>query len=236
VILSKRSVIQARRKRERRQRRLIAISIVVGIALVVSAILILPNFTPLGQIVTPPTHAYPLADGVVLGNPNAPVLIQEFSDFQCSYCRIFHESTFAQIIETYVAEGLARFEFIQYPVIGAESLASANASLCAAEQNRFWEYSDILFANQNGHDTGSFSARRLEAFAGAIDLDQDDFDSCLREHSYNTQVAEQYQTGVNLGISSTPSFLINGSLLVGALPYASFQEAIENALATAPLP
>jgi protein-disulfide isomerase len=234
--VSKRTEIRARRKREQNQRRLIAIIIVVGAALILTAILIAPNFAPIGEIAMPILSSYPMVDGTAMGDPGAPVLIEEFSDFQCSYCRVFHESTHAAIADAYVATGKARIVFRNYPVIGPESLAAANASMCAAEQDKFWEFSSILFANQNGHDTGAFSTRRLEAFAGAINLNVGEFSACLREARYQGEVQEDIRAGILGGVDSTPSFLVNGVLMVGALPYETFQAEIESALSTAPQP
>jgi protein-disulfide isomerase len=232
--VSKRTEIRARRKREQRQRRLIAIIIVVGVALILTAILIAPNFVPIGEITTPNLDPFPMVSGMAMGDPSAPVLIEEFSDFQCSYCRVFHESTFDTIVEEYVAAGKVRVLFRNYPVIGPESLAAANASMCAAEQDKFWEFSSILFANQNGHDTGAFSTRRLAAFADAIGLNVDEFNACIREDRYQEQVQGDIQAGLQQGIDSTPSFLVNGVLMVGALPYETFQAEIEAALSNAP--
>ena len=231
--VSKRTEIRARRKREQRQRRLIMIVIVVGAALILTAILIAPNFMPIGEIVMPDLITYPASDGTALGDPDEPVVIEEFSDYQCSYCRVFHESTFKTIVEGYVAEGKVRIIFRNYPVIGPESLAAANASMCAAEQDKFWEFSSILFANQNGHDTGGFSARRLEGFADSIGLNVNVFSACLSEARYQGQVQDDIQAGILQGIDSTPSFLVNGTLMIGALPYESFQEEIEAALSNA---
>ncbi len=234
--MSKRTEIRASRKREQHQRRLILIIIVVGAALILTAILIAPNFVPIGEIAMPNLDTYPMVDGTAMGDPAAPVLVEGFSDFQCSYCRVFHESTFEAIVEEYVAAGKARIVFRNYPVIGPESLAAANASLCAAEQDKFWEFSSILFANQNGHDTGAFSSRRLEAFAEAINLNVDEFSACLREDRYQGQVQEDIQAGTMQGIDSTPSFLVNGVLMVGALPFETFQAEIEAALSNASQP
>lgn len=234
--MSKRTEIRARRKREQRQRRMIAIIVVIGAALILTAILIAPNFVPIGEIAMPNLASYPSVDGIAMGDPDAPVLIEEFSDFQCSYCRVFHETTFRTIVEEYVAAGKARVVFRNYPVIGPESLAAANASMCAAEQDKFWEFSSILFANQNGHDTGGFSTRRLEAFADTIGLNIDEFNACLREDRYQGQIQEDIQAGVLKGIDSTPSFIVNGALMVGALPYETFQAEIDAALSNTAQP
>ena len=228
--MSKRSEMRQKRMRERRLRRLVVIFIFLGAALLITATIIWPNIAPIGDIVIPQAKSYPLADGNAMGEPNAPVVIEEFSDFQCSHCRTFHQSTGAQIIEQYVETGQVYFIFRNYAFIGRESLAAANGSMCAAEQGKFWEYADILFANQSGQDAGAFSDRRLEAFAENINLDTALFRSCMRENRYQDQVLQDYQAGVSNGINSTPSFIINGKLVTGALPFSDFQTEIEAAL------
>jgi len=225
--MSKREEMRRKRMRERRLRRLVVIFIFLGAALVIAATIIWPNIAPIGDIVIPQAKSYPLADGNAIGEPNAPVVIEEFSDFQCSYCRIFHQSTGAQIIERYIETGQVYFIFRNFVIIGRESLAAANGSMCAAEQGKFWEYADILFANQSGIDAGAFSDRRLEAYAENINLDTALFRSCMRENRYQDQVQQDYQAGVNNGINVTPSFIINGKLVTGALSFSAFQTEIE---------
>ncbi len=229
--MSKRAAFRERRRRERKRRNLILISIVAGIALVVAALLILPNLRPVGDVVVPDPKPRPMAEGTAMGDPNAPVRIDEYSDFQCPYCRRFHEQTLNQIAEEYVATGKVYFVFHNFPFIGQESLDAASASMCAAEQGRFWEYADVLFANQTGENVGAFSRRRLEAFAAAIGLDTEAFNQCFSEDRFKEQVQEDYLSGVNSQVRSTPSFLVNGKLLTGALPFAEFQAEIEAALA-----
>ncbi len=229
--MSKRAAFRERRRRERRRRNLIMLSIVAGIALVVAALLILPNLRPVGDVVVPDSNPRPMADGTAMGDPNAPVRIDEYSDFQCPYCRRFHEQTLDRIAEEYVATGKVYFVYHNFPFIGQESLDAASASMCAAEQGRFWEYADVLFANQTGENVGAFSRRRLEAFAAAIGLDVEAFNKCLSEDRYKQQVQEDYLSGINSQVQSTPSFLVNGKLLTGALPFPDFQAEIEAALA-----
>ena len=228
--MSKRAEMRRKRMRERRLRRLVVILIFLGAALLITATIIWPNIAPIGDIVIPQAKSYPLADGNAIGESNAPVVIEEFSDFQCSYCRIFHQSTGAQIIEQYVETGQVYFIFRNFVIIGRESRAAANGSMCAAEQGKFWEYADILFANQSDRDTGAFSDRRLEAFAENINLDTTLFRSCMRENRYQDQIQQDYQAGASQGINSTPSFIINGKLVTGALTFSTFQAEIEAAL------
>lgn len=228
--MSKRAEIRERRRKERQKRRLISISLVVGVALIFTAILIWPNFAPIGDIAIPDSREFPMIEGVALGAPDAPVVIENYSDFQCSFCRLFHQTTLNQIVDTYVATGQVRIVFRQFPRLGQESVNASNASLCAAEQGKFWEYAEILFANQTGVEARNFTSRRLLAYAETIGLDADQFSSCLREERYNADIGADLQKGIEAGVTSTPSFLINGELLVGAQPFEQFQALIDAAL------
>lgn len=228
--MSKRKEIVARRRRQRQQRLLITLIIIIGIALTFTALLILPNLNSTNEIVIPENHEFPYVDGTSLGRADAPVLIEDYSDFQCSHCRRFHQQTLPKIINDYIAAGQVRFEFRQYPFMGRESTAAANASLCAAEQGQFWEFADLLFANQAGIDSRAFSTTRLRAFAEILNLDQDQFSSCLDEERYNAELAADIAAATSNSVNSTPTFLINGQALVGAAPYADFQFEIETAL------
>jgi len=119
--------------------------------------------------------------------------------------------------------------FRPFPFIGKESQTATLGGYCAAEQGLFWEYSNIVFANQIGENAGSFTSARLEAMADIIGLDAD-FAKCLSEGRYQDLVDADFQAAQDAGVDSTPSFLINGALLSGALPFETFQGYIEQAL------
>lgn len=165
-----------------------------------------------------------------LGDPNAPVTIIEFSDFQCPYCGRFAANAGRQIIETYVKSGKARFGYIHFAFLGPESQWAAEASECAADQDRFWEYHDLLFVKLSGEERVTFSKNNLKKFAGEIGLDQKQFDTCLDEGKFASVVSEQTGFSRQLGVQSTPSFLVNNRPLIGAQPFSAFQELIEAAL------
>jgi protein-disulfide isomerase len=107
---------------------------------------------------------------------------------------------------------------------------SAHASLCASEQGQFWQYADILFANQASIYSTRYIDRLLEAIAETANLDVDRFQSCMREDRYQDQIQDVYLIAASYGIESTPNFLINGNLFRGAKPFSEFQAAIEAAL------
>lgn len=229
--MSKRAELRTKRAQARKQRNLIIGLIAIGVPLLVAAILIYPNIKPPGDFEKPDSAEYPMADGNAMGDPNAPVLIEEFSDANCSYCRQFHEDTLPQVISDYVATGKVRFVYYQFPFISPESTAAAVAATCAAEQNMFWPYQAIVFANQDG--PGSYTANRLEAFAESLKLDMEAFKECVRDGDAEEVVREGFLRGNAAGVDSTPSFLINGVLTVGASAFSGFSASIEAALQSA---
>lgn len=234
--MSKREEIRAKRKAAQRQRILTGVLIIAGIAIVVTALVIFRTQASIGSITIPEYFDYSSADGSALGDPNAPVRIDEFSDFQCPACALFHDETLSQIIDTYVASGQVYFVFRNFPILDrqgtTESRDAANAVYCAGEQNRFWEYHDMLFANRIGEGAGSFTRARLEAMAEQIGLDAS-FNTCLREQRYDDRVIEDITAAIEAEFNSTPSFLVNGQPLVGAVPFSAFVTIIESALSEA---
>ena len=238
--LSKRQMMRAKRERQARIQQLGVIGIIVVGAVLVAFALIYPNLKPVGTVATANAHNRPMVDDNAMGDPNAPIKIEEFSDFQCPYCARFHEETETQLTDTYVADGTVYFVYRSFgSFIGPESKAAAEAAYCAGDQNKYWEYHDILFANQTGENVGAFSDRRLEAFAETLSLDVDTFNSCLKGGTYADRVDQDYQDGTAAGVTGTPAFFltytVNGEtkhkLIAGAYPFSEFQTQIDGALA-----
>ncbi len=226
-----RNELREKRTRGRRRSRVFAVLIAVGIGLVLAAFLVVPNLQPAAQVVVPDLFPRPQAQDQAMGDPNAPVKIEEFSDFQCFYCARFATETEPRIVEDYVSTGKVYFVYKNYAFLGQPSVDAAEASGCAADQGKFWEYHDILFANQQEGDARAFSAARLEAFAGAIGMDVAAFNECLGDNRRMDQVRQEYAEGAALGVSSTPTFFVNGKEVKGAQPFEVFQAEIEAALA-----
>ena len=114
--------------------------------------------------------------------------------------------------------------------LGEESGWAAEASECAGEQDAFWEYHDKLYSSQNGENKGAFNKDNLKGFAKDLGLDSTTFDQCLDSGKYTQAIQESTQTAQSIGVRSTPAFLINGQPMLGAQPYASFQQVIDNLL------
>jgi protein-disulfide isomerase len=189
------------------------------------------------SVVIPDFMDYPNQVDNALGDPSAPVVIIEYSDFQCPYCRNFWQDSEHQIIDEYVRSGKVYFVYRSMGnFLGdfggtTESQDAALAAYCSGDEGRFWEYHDLLFANWNGENQGNNSLDRLVDFAKVINLDEHEFRDCLESQQYLDRVMQDAQDGEAAGVSGTPSFVINGQLLEGAQPFEVFKEAIEKALA-----
>jgi protein-disulfide isomerase len=239
---SKREAIREQRLKRQRRQNLTIILVVGVIAIVIVGLLIYPSLkqatTPVGTIVQITPRVLPNPNGTSMGDPNAKVVVDVWEDFQCPVCDQFSQSIEPQIIANFVANGKARYVFHQYPFLDTNSVTkeshqAANASMCAAEQGRFWDYHDMLFANWNGENQGSFADKRLVAFAQALNLDMTKFNDCFKANKYQTQIEQDKTAGDQAGVSGTPSVFVNGKELTpGSVPsFDQISAAINAALA-----
>jgi len=159
------------------------------------------------------------------GDPKAPVVIVEFSDFQCPYCQSV-QPTLKTLLAKY--EGRVSLAYRDLPVrdIHPQAELAAEASRCAGEQGKFWEYHDLLFANQNKLDRPGLLDQ-----AHGLKLDEKQFDSCLSSGKYAAQIEQDRQLGLRAGVAGTPGFFVNGSLLSGNQPQDAFEKLIQAELA-----
>ena len=160
----------------------------------------------------------------IRGNKNASVNIIEFSDFQCPYCSSFHK-TMQQVMKNYPDD--VKWVYKHFPLDSIHPYArkAAEASECAAEQDKFWEYADKLFDNQSSINQNYFSKA-----AGEIGLNTNQFDKCLDSGKYKSRVDADYQQGIKAGVRGTPGNFINGQSVPGALPYEQMESIIDNLL------
>ena len=176
-------------------------------------------------------------EGRLLGNPAAPVRIVAFEDFSCSHCGDFNRQTKPLLDEEYISQGVVSIEFRHLVLLGPDSLSAHAASECAADQNLFWPYHDVLFLRQGR--PGWASEGNLKNFAREVDealpdaaFDLDAFDDCVESGIKELIVQEESNASAQvvgglIGAVSTPNFLINGQPLRGAQPIEVFREAID---------
>ena len=236
--MSNREAILNRRRKRRQQQRLITIMIVAGVALIALAIILLPTLqralTPLGEFVVPDSQPRPMADGNAMGDPNAPVVIYEFSDFGCSHCADFALGTGELITRDYVATGDVYLvsQSVGNMLNNPLTQLAAEAAYCAGDQNQYWEYHDIIYTNQSMLFYGGlrFIDNYLEAFGETLGLNMAEFNACLSDGKHSQRVLADGNEARSFGINGTPSFVINGEVISGNLPYAEFQRVINEAL------
>lgn len=201
-----------------------------------------------GNLIPPQPRQHPQANANTMGDPNAPVKMTEYSDFQCPFCQRYWQDTEPQIVQDYVETGKVLYtdhsagNWVSQNIGqgSTESQDAAMAAYCAGDQNKFWEYHDALFTNVLGEDAGSFTDVRLKAIAQKLGLDSNQFNSCYDGKKYSNQVAQDFKDAMAAGIQGTPFFVItytaNGQTktltIDGAQPYSVFKQALDAALQT----
>lgn len=160
------------------------------------------------------------------GPANAPIVIVEFSDYQCPYCKRWHDQVYKPLMAAY--PGKIRFVYRNLPLtqLHPQALPAAEAALCAGEQDAYWEYHEKIFENYE-----LLSDELYSSLAADLGLDVDAFEICMTEHRYQENIQADMQFSSRIGIQSTPTFFINGIPIVGAQPLSAFQQVIDNELA-----
>jgi protein-disulfide isomerase len=169
----------------------------------------------------------------VLGNHSAPITIVEFGDYQCHQCYNWFHNTKPAVFENYVETGKANFVFVDLAFLGRDSPKAAQASYCAEDQGKYWEYHDILYNSQESEiDNGWASPERLKAFAFSLGLDMELFEICLDSEKYTKRVQYNLTEAKKHGIRGTPGFFIVGpddqQQISGAQPYSIFKQVIDS--------
>lgn len=166
----------------------------------------------------------------LLGDKDAKVTIVEFSDFQCPYCKKYIDETHSQINDEYIKTGKVKFAYRHYPLSFHPNAPKAGeASECANEQGKFWEYHDILFSNQDAWSPQEAVAAvdSFTGYAGELGLDAEQFRSCLDSGKYKANVDADFAAGGAAQVDGTPTFFVNGNRIVGAVPFSDLQTLIE---------
>jgi len=173
-----------------------------------------------------------LAQGMTKGDPDATITIVEFGDYQCPACGGFALTVKPQIEATFVASGRAKFVFYDFPLVDLHPNAflAARASRCAADQDMYWEYHETLFRNQSRWSSATSPAGGFEDYAGDLGMDEDTFGACLNSDKHADVVSANMRLGRRLGISGTPSILIDANGVRRRVPsndYRSIALAVE---------
>ncbi len=202
---------------------------------------------------TPPTNPNPAVGGVaptaapqfvdvtvgklpVLGETNAPVTIVEFSDFQCPFCRTFFEDAYAQIKKEYIDTGKVQLSYRHFPLdFHPAAQISGEAAECANEQDKFWEFHDMLYEKQAAQGTGTIQYTKddLKTWTADLGVDTTSFNECLDSGKHTQTVKDDATYAGTVGVQATPSFFVNGQKIEGAQPFSVFKTMIDAELAKA---
>jgi protein-disulfide isomerase len=171
----------------------------------------------------------------ILGNPNAPITMVEFGDYQCTFCSKFFHETENPIMTNYIKTGKVKILFKDYIILGQDSINAANAAHCANDQKLFWEYHSMLYNNWAGENTGWADLAHLHEFANTLGLDMDVFSTCMSDLKWNELVNLSSKDGQKLGVSGTPTFFVidqNNDVIkiVGAQHYDVFKQIFDSVL------
>jgi len=179
--------------------------------------------TPTAQV---KRYDVPVDDDPFLGPEDAAITIIEFGDFQCPYCKKWHDEVLDQMLANY--PGQIHFVYRDFPLISIHSSAApaAEAADCAGEQDSYWPFFQALFSMKYDLTTEAY-----QQYAAELGLDSQAFGECLTDRRYESEVMGDYNYAMNLGVRSTPTFFINGIPVVGAQPYEVFKQLIDKELA-----
>ncbi len=192
--------------------------------------LLRPTNTPIPPTPTVIPRDVAEDDDAFLGPADAPVVIVEFSDFQCGYCGRWYDETLPLILDAYPDE--VKFVYRDFPIFGEDSLRAALASECAKEQGKFWEMHNRLFERLNGREEAALSEETLVGYAQELGLETRSFSECLSSQRYFDEILLDYQVAQSYGLHGTPGFVINGVVYtMGAQPFTVFEQIIQSELA-----
>ena len=171
----------------------------------------------------------------ILGNPNAPITLVEFGDYQCHYCNVFFQTIEDDIIKNYVETGKVKMIFKDYNIIGEDSIKASQGAHCANDQGLFWEYHDILYSNWTGENNGWASSENLAIFAQQIGLNMNKWSECMNKGSHSQIILKSNDDARALELTGTPAFFVINSegkvsKLFGAQPFEVFKKIFDKKL------
>ena len=207
---------------------ILALVAVVGALLIVRAVRT-PKYEP---VVTTAPITPATSEGYLLGNPNAPVQVMEFADFECPACGNFSVITEPDVRARIVNTGLASYRFFDFPLpMHKNTMAASNAAACAADQGKFWGMHDALFRNQpewNGEATDN-PKKIFLGYVKTLGLNTDAWEKCFDEQLHQSRIMANQAEGARRKVQSTPTFVIGTRMIPGALSYDQFKAYVDSA-------
>ncbi len=170
-----------------------------------------------------------------LGDPDAPITLVEFGDYQCHFCNVFFHETEHEIVENYIQTGKVRLIFKDFTIIGPDSVNASHAAHCAGDQEMFWQYHDTLYNNWTGENNGWAGSQNLLRFAQEVGLDMDEFTDCMSETRHADTIEQSNSDARALDLTGTPGFFVIGpsgdvTRIGGAQPYGVFERIFDSEL------
>jgi len=196
-----------------------------------------------GTTGSPVRAALPLAPGdtaappgYVLGNPTAPVEVEEYADFECPACQQFAVLTLPDVRDRLINTGQVRWRFRDFPLYQThfKSPAAHEGAACAAEQGKFWEMHDQLYYNQNKWVEARNTEKAVREYARSVGVDLGKYDECVESHRYQARIAASAKVGESRGVNSTPTLIVGGMMIAGGLTYDSLKTLITKAASAKP--
>jgi protein-disulfide isomerase len=170
--------------------------------------------------------------GRIRGNPQAGLWIIEASDFQCPFCKMWHDSTYGSLVHDYVQSGKARLAYLNFPLSQHQNaLPAAEAAMCASVQNKFWPMHDSLFASQERWETLANAMPVFDSTAAHIGVMMPAWRDCVAKHLTRGLIEADYERSRNAGVKSTPTFFVGDQQLAGFQTYSFFRQVVEAQLA-----
>ncbi len=237
--MSSRKYLKKRRQKKQQQSLILILIMGGGVGLVVGAIISAAitssrvNLKP--RQITIPEYTQAAQYGIRgLGDPSAPVVITEYSDYSCSHCGNFATETKKLLEREYILTGVVALEYhtVGWVTERPAVLQATEAAYCAGEQGSFWQFHDLIFANQRSLfvNPAADVSRTMNTFAEMLELDMDAFKRCVAERPHRDLIDADRDAANELEVTGTPTFFINGVILRGNQPYENFRQAIEDAL------
>jgi len=223
--MSKRQEIREKRRRQQVRQRILTIGLVAVAAVILVVVMIVSGLNAKSS----GTSAHPMAKDNSMGNPDALVKVEEFSDFSCSHCRDFSLQQEPGLVKKYIATGKVYFTFYTFSFLRPQSLDAAEAVYCAMDQGKFWEYKDALFASTVNPLNEPFTKVNFISYAQKLGMDTTAFGSCLDTGKYKQRVQDDLALGKSKGVEGTPTFFVNGQMVYAG----ELETTIENSLKTA---
>jgi protein-disulfide isomerase len=167
----------------------------------------------------------------IQGSSNAPIWVIEVSDFQCPFCKEWHDQTYRPVLDQYVKTGKVRLAYVNFPLaIHANAWPAAEAAMCAGAQNKFWVMHDSLFASQARWETLRDATTAFDSLAKSTGIDMTKWRDCVKSGKMKALIQADHDRAQQAGARATPSFMIGDKLLTGAQPLTDLQRVIDSAL------